>query len=194
MWVVKKMALVNDNIATYGGKITAVINGTTYYLYEETMIQTRVYGGNVPNELILKGGDSLYTDPTYDVVIFYWKANIDMKVPQEVPPYRYTNLTSAGNVTVPVGETWVVKLVCSQFVKTSGVETHNIRISTNGVVSNNLCVTTAGYSFAYTYITRSFILHAGDYIQWLASGGSGTRLLQVGYWILEQDTIFEELL
>lgn len=197
VWRVKLITINSDTPSSgVGGVISATISGNTFYLTNQTVSASNppvAYYGGVATQLILKAGDSIFTNSGYDVVIYYYQIELDIEVSllNALPDMRYLAITST--TTVPVGQTWIIQLMTYvragsgsfsyQSTLTLGGNTSITIFSISGTVAN----------YAITLGSRNLVLNAGDSINVPVITGTGTNEIQIGYYIKEQDPLFASM-
>jgi hypothetical protein len=118
-----------------------------------------------------------------------------------LPSLRNTNITSNGTITVPAGETWVVKTanIYVDFINGAGTRSASVTATING--NSNIIWRSTLYNGATAGITNwsygmeqggplfssSVVMEAGDTLSLTISGTTNSQTLSIYYYILEED-------
>ena len=205
-WIVKCISLQAGSLPVNPNRINAVISGNPYTLYSTAIVSDTDIskgGGALINTLVLNAGDTITT--TVSIAIGYWKLS-DFNISTTVPAIRQATIAipdlvvTTQTLTVPVGETWIVKIATAAYLDTGG--TTGARIySVDAVIGGNSYTNiwevhykgttlVTSYTIASQIFDSSILLNAGDTITINIDSALTVNLsyfLEIGYWILEQD-------
>lgn len=194
----------------------ATINGNSYFLYANVfengggtnpVLIDPVLGNSFGGKLVLKAGDTIAVNlGTFDA--YYWIIETDFPEidGSVIPNLRNVQLTAAGSITVPGGETWVVMVACCGIAGRDAGTTPPVNswYVTGGFTQNSNAITTVNgggvidqvfgshdVGFARSIIANPIVLQAGDSIDWtrytIVTGTLVRNTLDVGYYKLGVD-------
>jgi hypothetical protein len=206
-WVVKSANadfLARGITAHDRASITASINGNSAPLWNSSAYGTGaigLYRYGIPilsSTIIMKAGDTIQLSidlgaPTIALSVYYYILEQDMGIQSsQVPTLRHTGRTTAGLITVPTGETWVIKTANAKFdylggtlATTKVISTINSNIATIWRASSSNS-TSGLYAIGGPIFSSSMIMKASDTLE-LNLGGTSTSSLDLYYYIFEQD-------
>jgi hypothetical protein len=114
-----------------------------------------------------------------------------------LPDLRHSQQSGAGTVTVPAGETWIIKNASARYRHTLGATSEGVTItatinSNAAIVYDSFTQKSGAAGLGEYYVGKpifcsTMIFKAGDSIQLTVLGSPSVAILDIYYYILESD-------